>query len=91
MSLNPKEVITSVTLVALIGLFSMSDNMLLVQKANASDEMTTSALEIDGATPSINNISIVTLGNMFYIAKSLAETYNPINETDTEISYVYNV
>ena len=90
-SLNPKEVITSVPLAALIGLASISAIMLLVQKANVLGEMTTSILAIDGPSLSINNISNVTLGDLFYVAKSLAETHNPINDTDTEKSYVYNV
>jgi hypothetical protein len=90
-ALNVMGVTTSVTLIALTGIAVATTTSLLIQIANATDVMTTTNLTREGATARGNNNTNVTLGNLFYSAYTLEETYNPINETYVVISYVDNV
>jgi hypothetical protein len=53
--------------------------------------MNTTNLTTEEAMVTGNNNTNITLGNLFYRAKTLEETYNPVNETNAVISYVYSV
>ena len=81
----------SITLIALAGIAVTTTASVLIQKGSATDVMNTTNLTTDEAIERSNNNTNVTLGNLFYSAKTLEETYNPVNETYAVISYVYNV
>ena len=53
--------------------------------------MNTTNLTTDEVIVTLNNNTNITLGNLFYRAKTLEETYNPVNETNAVISDVYSV
>ena len=83
-----------VMLIALAGIAVAATASLLIQTVSATDVLNTSSttnLTTEGDIARSNNNTNVTLGNLFYRAKTLEETYYPINETYVVISYVYNV
>jgi hypothetical protein len=90
-ALNIIGITTSITLIALAGIAVTTTASVLNQKGSATDVMNTTNLTTDEAIERSNNNTNVTLGNLFYSAKTLEETYNPVNETYAVISYVYNV
>jgi hypothetical protein len=90
-ALNVIGLTRGATLTALTGIAVATTTALLIQTASATDVMNTTNLTTEEAIANGNNNTDVTLGNLFYRAKTLEETYNPINETYVVISYVYNV
>jgi hypothetical protein len=92
---NLVYVIATVTIIALGG-GALAPASLLTQSAIATNAMTTTTVgeleegTISGATTASSN-SNVTLGNLFYIARGVEETFNPVNETYFVISYVDSV
>jgi len=91
-ALNFIAVSIGVMLIALAGIVVATPASLLIRTVTATDiaNMTTN-LTTDGATAKSNNNTHLSLGDLFYSAKSLEETYTPINETYGVVSYVYNV
>jgi preprotein translocase subunit SecG len=90
-ALNIIGITTGITLIALAGIAIAATASVLIQKGSGTDIMNTTNLTTDEAIERSNNYSNVTLGNLFYSAKTLEETYNPVNETYAVMSYVYNV
>jgi len=90
-ALNILGITTAITLIALAGIAVTTTASVLIQKGSATDVVNTTNLTTDEAIERSNNNTNVTLGNLFYSAKTLEETYNPVNETYAVISYVYNV
>jgi hypothetical protein len=90
-SLNIIGLTTGITLIALAGIAVATTVSVLIQTGSATDVVKTTNLTTDEAIDRNNNNSNVTLGNLFYSAKTLEETYNLVNETYAVVSYVYNV
>ena len=90
-ALNIIGLTRGVTLIALTGIAVAITTALLIQTVGATDVMNTTNLTTEEAVVTGNNNSNIILGNLFYRARTIEETYNPVNETDTEISYLYNV
>jgi hypothetical protein len=90
-ALNVIGLTRGVTLIALTGIAVATTTALLIQTVSATDVMNTTNLTTEEAIVTGNNNTNITLGNLFYRAKTLEETYNPINETNAVISYVYSV
>ena len=87
-----------VTIIALVGIaVTTGPTSLLGQLACATDlTTTTTGGQEEGATTSgnattPNGDSNVTLGNLFHIAQTIEETFNPINETYFVSTYVDRV
>jgi hypothetical protein len=86
-----------VTIIALAGIAVSAVASLLVQSASATNVMTETLEEEGGAlnTPSTsttnnNNNSNAVLGSLFLTGEDKLTSFNPINETFTEVSYVGN-
>jgi hypothetical protein len=90
-ALNIIGLTRGVTLIALTGIAVATTTALLIQTVGATDVMNTTNLTTEEVIETGNNNSNIILGNLFYRARTIEETYNPVNETDTEISYLYNV
>jgi hypothetical protein len=90
-ALNIIGITTGMTLIALAGIAVATTVSVLIQTGSATDVVKTTNLTTDEAIDRNNNNSNVTLGNLFYSAKTLEETYNSVNETYAVVSYVYNV
>jgi hypothetical protein len=90
-ALNIIGLTRGVTLIALTGIAVATTTALLIQTVGATDVMNTTNLTTEEVIETGNNNSNIILGNLFYRARTMEETYNPVNETDTEISYLYNV
>lgn len=90
-ALNIIGLTRGVTLIALTGIAVATTTALLIQTVGATDVMNTTNLTTEEAVVTGNNNSNIILGNLFYRARTIEETYNPVNQTDTEISYLYNV
>jgi hypothetical protein len=90
-ALNIIGLTRGVTLIALTGIAVATTTALLIQTVGATDVMNTTNLTTEEAVVTGNNNSNIILGNLFYRARTIEETYNPVNETGTEISYLYNV
>jgi hypothetical protein len=90
-ALNIIGLTRGVTLIALTGITVATTTALLIQTVGATDVMNTTNLTTEEVIETGNNNSNIILGNLFYRARTIEETYNPVNETDTEISYLYNV
>src|ERR671922_1614004 len=94
---NGLEEIVAATTVALTGIALLVAASLLVQSVNASEVMMTSTTvgeeegAISGSTTATNNSNVTLLGNLFYIAQGVEETFNPVNDTYFVISYVDSV
>jgi hypothetical protein len=91
------ELILAVTIIALAGIAVSAVASLLVQSASATNVMTETLEEEEGAlnTPSTsttnnNNNSNAVLGSLFLTGEDKLTSFNPINETFTEVSYVGN-
>src|SRR5215204_4881343 len=94
-TLNVIELILAVTIIALAGIAVAVVASLLVQSASATDIMTETLGEEDALnTPSTstanNNNSNAVLGSLFLTGEDKLTSFNPINETFTEVSYVGN-
>ena len=90
-ALNIIGLTRDVTLIAITGIAVATTTALLIQTVGATDVMNTTNLTTEEAIVTGNNNTNITLGNLFYRAKTLEETYNPINETNAVISYIYSV
>ena len=95
-TLSVIELILAVTIIALAGIAVAAVASLLVQSASATDIMTETVGEEDALnTPSTstannNNNSNAVLGSLFLTGEDKLTSFNPINETFTEVSYVGN-
>jgi hypothetical protein len=95
-TLSVIELILAVTIIALAGIAIAAVASLLVQSASATDIMTETLGEEDALnTPSTstannNNNSNAVLGSLFLTGEDKLTSFNPINETFTEVSYVGN-
>src|SRR5215208_6139402 len=96
-TLSVIELILAVTIIALAGIAVSAVASLLVQSASATNVMTETLEEEGGAlnTPSTsttnnNNNSNAVLGSLFLTGEDKLTSFNPINETFTEVSYVGN-
>jgi hypothetical protein len=95
-TLNVIELILAVTIIALAGIAVAAVASLLVQSASATDIMTETLGEEDALnTPSTstannNNNSNAVLGSLFLTGEDKLTSFNPINKTFTEVSYVGN-
>ena len=90
------ELILAVTILALAGIAVAAVASLLVQSASATDIMTETLGEEDAlntsstSTANNNNNSNAVLGSLFLTGEDKLTSFNPINETFTEVSYVGN-
>jgi hypothetical protein len=95
-TLSVIELILAVTIIALAGIAVSAVASLLVQSASATNVMTETLGEEDALnTPSTstannNNNSNAVLGSLFLTGEDKLTSFNPINETFTEVSYVGN-
>ena len=95
-TLSVIELILAVTIIALAGIAVAAVASLLVQSASATDIMSETLGEEDALnTPSTstannNNNSNAVLGSLFLTGEDKLTSFNPINETFTEVSYVGN-
>jgi hypothetical protein len=87
-------IIVAVTIIiALGGIAAVASVLLLVQSASATtDVLTTTTVRGGGAinTTATNNTSNATLGRLFLTEEAEFTSFNPINETYIELSYVGN-
>src|SRR5215203_1724519 len=95
-TLNVIELILAVTIIALAGIAAAAVASLLVQSASATDIMTETLGEEDAlntsstSTANNNNNSNAVLGSLFLTGEDKLTSFNPINKTFTEVSYVGN-
>jgi ABC-type transport system substrate-binding protein len=97
-TLNLIAVIVAVTIIALAGIaiVAAGASLLLVQSASATpDVMTTTSVgaeqeTVNTTTTTNNNNSNAVLGNLFLTGEDRLTSFNRINETYTEVSYVGN-
>jgi hypothetical protein len=73
-ALNVIGLTRGATLPALTGIAVATTTALLIQTASATDVMNTTNLTTEEAIANGNNNTDVTLGNLFYRAKTLEET-----------------
>jgi hypothetical protein len=99
MTLNVIEIILAVTIIGLAAIALAAVASLLVQSASATTDVMTETVrgeqESSNATSTNttinnNNNSNAVLGNLFLTGKDRLTSFNQINETYTEISYVGN-
>jgi hypothetical protein len=97
-TLKSTGVIVAVIIIVIAGFAVVAASILLVQSVSATTDVitgTTVGGEEEGSTTSGNATtstdSNVTLGNLFYSARTVEETFNPINETYFVISFVDSV
>ncbi|HJU94786.1 MAG TPA: hypothetical protein VJ643_02030 [Nitrososphaera sp.] len=98
--LNVTRLILTVTIIALVGIVvTAGAPSLLVQLASATDitAATTGGqggeggvATTDRTTAAANNVSNAVLGSLFLSGEDKLTSFNPINETYTEVSYVGN-
>jgi hypothetical protein len=101
--LNATWLIVAVTIIiiALGGIVVPAGALsLLDQSASATDHVTTTTMDGQGeeeegaattsSTTTSNNISNAVLGSLFLSGEDKLTSFNPINETYTEVSYVGN-
>jgi hypothetical protein len=96
-TLNVIELILAATIIGLAGIAVAAVASLLVQTASATIEVMTKTVgEEEGlnttstSTNNNNNNSIAVLGSLFLTGEDKLTSFNPINETYTEVSYVGN-
>jgi hypothetical protein len=96
-TLNVLGVIVAVTLIAALAGIAMvvAAASLVAQSAGATDVMTSITVgggeeEVVNATTAANNVSNAVLGSLFLTGEDKLTSFNPINETYTEVSYVGN-
>jgi hypothetical protein len=95
--LNVLEVIVAVTIISALAAIDVAAaaSILLVQSAGATTHttMTTTSLggeQEDASGTTTNNVSNAVLGSLFLTGEDKLTSFNPINETYTEVSYVGN-
>jgi hypothetical protein len=94
-TLNVIGVIVAVTIIALAEIAVVAAaSLLLVQSASATDVLTSTTVggqqEAVSTTTTTNNISNATLGSLFLTEEAKSTSFNLINETYIEISFVGN-
>jgi hypothetical protein len=94
-TLNFIGIIVAVTIItALGGIAAVASVSLLVQSASATTDVMTNTTvggEEEGvSTTTTNNTSTATLGSLFLTEEAEFTSFNPINETYIELSYVGN-
>jgi hypothetical protein len=93
-TLDVIELILAVTIIGLAGIAVTAVAPLLVQSASATTDVMTETLGEEGlnttSTSTTNNASNAVLGSLFLIGEDKLTSFNPINETYTEISYLGN-
>jgi hypothetical protein len=97
-TLNVIAVIVAVTIIALAGIaiVAVGASLLLVQSISATtDVMTTTSVgaeqeTVNTTTTTNNNNSNAVLGSLFLTGEDRLTSFNRINETYTEVSYVGN-
>jgi hypothetical protein len=95
-TLSIMELILAVTIIALAGIAVAAVASSLVQLASATDVMTETVGEEEAlnttstSTNNNNNNSNAVLGSLFLSGQDKLTSFNPINETYTEVSYVGN-
>jgi hypothetical protein len=97
--LNVTRLILAMTIIALVGIVvTAGAPSLLVQLASATD-VTTATMGGQGGeggvattdrTTAANNVSNAVLGSLFLSGEDKLTSFNPINETYTEVSYIGN-
>jgi hypothetical protein len=96
-TLNARGIIVAVTIItALGGIAALTSVSLLVQPASATTNVMTDTTVgggegVNTTATTTNNTSNVTLGNLFLTEEAEFTSFNPINETYIELSYVGNV
>jgi hypothetical protein len=96
-ALNVIGAIVSVIIIVLAGIaVAAAASLLLVQSASATDVMTSTTVggqqeAVSTTTTTTNNISNALLGSLFLVGEDELTSFNPINETYIEISFVGNV
>jgi hypothetical protein len=95
--LNVLEVIVAVTIISALAAIDVAAaaSILLVQSAGATTDttMTTTSLggeQEDASGTTTNNVSNAVLGSLLLTGEDKLTSFNPINETYTEVSYVGN-
>src|SRR5688572_2802481 len=95
--LNVLEVIVAVTIISALAAIDVAAaaSILLVQLAGATTDitMTTTSLggeQEDASGTTTNNVSNAVLGSLFLTGEDKLISFNPINETYTEVTYVGN-
>jgi hypothetical protein len=92
-------IVVAVTIIALAGIAIVAAAVasLLVQSASATDDVMTETVEEEAlntttstSTTNNNNVSNVVLGSLFLTGEDKLTSFNPINETYIEVSYVGN-
>jgi hypothetical protein len=95
-TLNVIGVIVAVTIIALAGIaIAAAAASLLVQSASATTDLMTTTISVGGgeegvSTTTTNNTSNATLGSLFLTEEAEFTSFNPINETYIELSFVGN-
>src|SRR5918996_4151164 len=96
-TLDVLGVIVAVTIIAALAGIAVvaAGASLLVQSASATDVMTSATVggeeeEAVSSTTTTNNVSNAVLGSLFLTGEDKLTSFNPINETYTEVSYVGN-
>src|SRR5215207_4741987 len=96
-TLSVIELILAVTIIALAGIAVAAAASLLIQSASASDVMTETVggeeealITTSTSANNDNNNSNAVLGSLFLTGEDKLTSFNPINETYTEVSYVGN-
>jgi hypothetical protein len=94
-TLNVIELILAVTIIGLAGIALAAVASLLVQSASATTDVMTETVGGEEAfnttsTSTTNNNSSAVLGSLFLTGEDKLTSFNPINETYTEVSYVGN-
>ncbi len=92
------ELILAVTIIALAGIAIAAVASLLVQSASATTDVMTETVREEEALSTTstttnnnnNNNSNAVLGSLFLTGEDKLTSFNPINETYTEVSYVGN-
>ena len=92
------ELILAVTIIALAGIAVAAAASLLIQSASATDVMTETVggeeeealITTSTSANNDNNNSNAVLGSLFLTGEDKLTSFNPINETYTEVSYVGN-
>jgi hypothetical protein len=99
-SLNVLGVIVALTIIAAlagIAVVAAGASLLLAQSASATNDVMTTTTSVRGeqeavssTTTTTNNVSNAVLGSLFLTGEDKLTSFNPINETYTEVSYVGN-
>jgi hypothetical protein len=97
-TLDVLGVIVAVTIIAALAGIAVvaAGASLLVQSASATTDVMTSATvgggeeEAVSSTTATSNVSNAVLGSLFLAGEDKLTSFNPINETYTEVSYVGN-